>query len=84
MQGQKLTVAVGKKAAAGDILFTYKPQKALGNEGYTTDIGKNVRIEATEHGALHAVQTLLQIGSPLPCGKITDHPDYRLRGLMLD
>ena len=82
--GQKLTVAVGKKAAAGDILFTYKPQKALGNEGYTTDIGKNVRIEATEHGALHAVQTLLQIGSPLPCGKITDHPDYRLRGLMLD
>lgn len=95
--GQTLTVAFGKKAASSDIFFVYKPQKTLGDEGYTIDIAKNVRIEATERGAMHAVQTLLQMQqgyteSPLssfmnfgfPCGKIADHPDYRLRGLMLD
>ena len=82
-------VSFGTKAAAGDILFVYKPQKALGDEGYVITIDKDVRIEATERGALHAVQTLLQIayqelGIALPYGKITDRPDYRLRGIMMD
>ncbi|MBQ7180876.1 MAG: family 20 glycosylhydrolase [Bacteroidaceae bacterium] len=93
----QMTVTSGKKADAGDILFTYKAQKVLGDEGYTIDIAKNVRIAAMERGANHAVQTLLQMlqgqtASPLsstmnfgfPCGIITDRPDYRLRGLMLD
>ena len=82
--GQTLTVAAGKKAAAGDILFAYKPQKALGDEGYTINLGKSICIEATERGALYAVQTLLQMEKPFPCGRIADRPDYRLRGLMLD
>ena len=82
--GLTLNVAEGKKAAAGDILFAYKPQKKLGAEGYTIDIDKAIRIEATERGALHAAQTLLQIGPALPKGKITDRPDYPLRGLMMD
>lgn len=96
----QLPVAEGKKAAEADILFAYRPQKKLGSEGYTVDIDRSVRIEATELGAYHAVQTLLQIVGrkdkasslstsqafhpSLPKGKITDRPDYPLRGLMMD
>ena len=82
--GLTLVVCEGKKAAEGDILFVYKPQKKLGEEGYTIDIAKNIRIEATEQGAMHAAQTLLQLGTTLPKGRIADRPDYPLRGLMLD
>ena len=82
--GLSLTVCEGKKAAEGDVLFVYKPQKKLGEEGYTIDIAKGICIEATEQGALHAAQTLLQLGTTLPKGRIADRPDYPLRGLMLD
>ena len=82
--GLTLAVCEGKKAAEGDILFVYKPQKKLGEEGYTIEIAKNIRIEATEQGAMHAAQTLLQLGTTLPKGSIADRPDYPLRGLMLD
>lgn len=95
--GQNLSVAEGKKGASGDILFIYKPNKKIGDEGYTIDIANNVKVEATETGAMHAVQTLLQTRqgyakSPLsstllhglPRGHITDFPAYPLRGLMLD
>lgn len=94
--GLTLNVVEGKKAAEGDILFVYKPQKKLGAEGYTIDIDKTIRIEAAEPGAMHAAQTLLQMAQTLPSligrgqgwafpkGKIIDRPDYRLRGLMLD
>ena len=95
LTGQTLIVASAKKTGDGDILFAYKPQRALGDEGYTIDIGKCVRVEATERGAIHAVQTLLQIANDesgmtndesraFPKGKILDRPDYPLRGLMLD
>lgn len=89
--GQQLAVAAGKSASDGDILFTYKTQKGQSEEAYAIDLGKRIRVEATERGALHAVQTLLQIrqsasdgASLLPCGHISDRPDYRLRGLMMD
>ena len=82
--GITLAVVEGKKASNGDILFIYKPLKKLGEEGYTVDIAQNVRIEATERGAYHAVQTLLQMGRTLPKGHISDRPDYPLRGLVLD
>ncbi|MBO4905772.1 MAG: family 20 glycosylhydrolase [Bacteroidaceae bacterium] len=85
----RLSVAEGCKASPSDILLVYKPQRRLGEEGYTIDIGKGIRIEATERGAIHAVQTLLQIAEggeslAFPKGKITDRPDYPLRGLMMD
>lgn len=90
--GLSLPVAEGRKAAEGDILFVYKPQKKLGDEGYTIDINKCVRVEAAERGAYHAAQTLLQIVNDcpagnlpfLPKGRIADRPDYPLRGLLLD
>lgn len=82
--GITLPVVEGKKAAVADILFIYKPLKKLGDEGYTIDIAQNVCIEATERGANHAVQTLLQMGRTLPKGHISDRPDYPLRGMVLD
>lgn len=82
--GITLPVVEGKKAAVADILFIYKPLKKLGDEGYTIDIAQNVRVEATERGANHAAQTLLQMGRTLPKGHISDRPDYPLRGMVLD
>lgn len=82
--GITLPVVEGKKAAKADILFIYKPLKKLGDEGYTIDIAQNVRVEATERGANHAAQTLLQMGRTLPKGHISDRPDYPLRGMVLD
>ncbi len=84
--GLQLSVVEGKKAAATDVLFIYKPQKKLGAEGYTIDIARSIRVEATELGALHAVQTLLQLAQSgaLPCGRIADRPDYPIRGIMMD
>ena len=86
LKGLQLSVVEGKKAAAADVLFTFKPQKKLGAEGYTMDIARDIRIEATEQGAMHAVQTLLQMmqAGALPCGRIADRPDYPIRGLMMD
>ena len=98
--GQCFAVASSKKGGEADILLIYKANKNLGDEGYTIDISKDIRIEATERGALHAAQTLLQIGvksTPsnlldsrgtasltFPKGRIADRPDYPMRGLMLD
>ena len=95
LAGLRLSVASGRKAAGSDILFSYRPQKKLGDEGYTIDIAKCVRVEAGERGALHAVQTILQLAGnekaaikngnlAFPKGKILDSPDYPLRGLMMD
>jgi len=88
--GLQLSVAEGKKASDADILFVYRPQKKLGAEGYTVDIDKSIRIEATERGAFHAAQTILQVALQhrsslsFPKGKITDRPDYPMRGLVMD
>lgn len=98
LTGQRLAVTplsqAPKAKGQADILFAYKTLKKLGDEAYVINFDKNVRIEATEHGALHAVQTLLQLAAPesstkspnisFPIGKITDRPDYPIRGLMMD
>ena len=85
--GLQLPVIESKKSSDADILFVYKPQKKLGEEGYTININRYIRVEAVERGAYHAVQTLLQMShtsNSYPKGKIIDFPDYPLRGLMLD
>ena len=72
----------------------------LGDEGYRLTISpKGITIQAsTPKGALWGTQTLLQINQTyftkneagvitrglLPCGIITDKPDYPMRGMMLD
>ena len=74
----------------GDVVLSLKKDKALGDEGYTMNVGSAVEITAaTERGAFWATRTLLQIAEQhkdgnLPKGKTTDVPEYKLRGFMID
>lgn len=89
MFGTRMTVATGK-AAKGDIVLTIKPDKKLGAEGYTINIDDRITVTApAKAGAYWATRTLLQIAEQsadhsFPKGKITDWPDYALRGLSMD
>ncbi len=87
--GQKLEVVAGK-ARKGDIGLALKKDKKLGKEGYAIQIGDKVSVTAPEAvGVFWATRTLLQMseqseGHQLPQGKITDWPDYAVRGFMMD
>lgn len=89
MFGKELTIVNGA-TKGGDIVLSLKKDKALGDEGYTMNVGSAVEITAaTERGAFWATRTLLQIaeqhkGGNLPKGKTTDVPEYKLRGFMID
>lgn len=89
MFGKELTIVNGA-TKGGDIVLSLKKDKALGDEGYTMNVGSAVEITAaTERGAFWATRTLLQIAEQhkdgnLPKGKTTDVPEYKLRGFMID
>ncbi len=89
MFGTRLTIATGKPQP-GDIVLILGGDKKLGAEGYTLSVGTTVEIAApARKGAFWGTRTLLQIaeqheGKTLPAGKITDTPEYALRGLMID
>ena len=92
------STSLQKKGSPNAIFLSMKPDKKLGDEGYRLTISpKGITIQATTpRGALWGAQTLLQMketsyinsGSimqkSLPCGTITDKPDYPIRGMMLD
>lgn len=89
MFGRSLTVSKGK-ARQGDIVLSLKKDKALGDEGYRISIDETIHISASsERGAYWATRTLLQISEQsaahdLPKGTMTDTPEYKLRGFMID
>lgn len=89
MFGKELTI-VNDATKGGDVVLSLKKDKALGDEGYTMNVGSAVEITAaTERGAFWATRTLLQIAEQhkdgnLPKGKTTDVPEYKLRGFMID
>ena len=89
MFGKELTIVNGA-TKGGDVVLSLKKDKALGDEGYTMNVGGAVEITAaTERGAFWATRTLLQIAEQhkdgnLPKGKTTDVPEYKLRGFMID
>ena len=89
MFGKELTIVNGA-TKGGDVVLSLKKNKALGDEGYTMNVGSAVEIiAATERGAFWATRTLLQIAEQhkdgnLPKGKTTDVPEYKLRGFMID
>lgn len=89
MFGVRPTVEQGK-AVAGGFHFALKADKKLGEEGYSINIGKSVSISApTATGAYWATRTLLQMSEQgnaqtLPMGRITDWPDYPMRGFTFD
>ena len=86
---KELTIVNGA-TKGGDVVLSLKKNKALGDEGYTMNVGSAVEITAaTERGAFWATRTLLQIAEQhkdgnLPKGKTTDVPEYKLRGFMID
>ena len=94
MFGKKLTL-VGGKAKKGDIVLTLKKLDTMPSEGYQMTIGDIVEVTSpAEIGAFWATRTLLQIlettpntqhPSPkIPKGTISDIPQYKMRGFMLD
>lgn len=79
------------KSAKGTIHFAIKPDKKLASEAYTIEISdKGIKVTAPQRVGLYwATRTLLQMAEQsqdhsLPCGKITDWPNYGLRGLSMD
>lgn len=89
LTGTQLSVVTGS-VKTGDIVLAIKNDKSLGQEGYRMNIGNSVELTAsTRQGIFWATRTLLQMaeqtpGNTLLKGKITDSPDYRMRGFMLD
>ena len=89
MFGMKLEVVVGK-ARNGDFRLQLKNDKRLGDEGYAIRIGNQVQVSAPQAvGVYWATRTLLQMSEQsesrsLPQGRITDWPDYAVRGFMMD
>ena len=94
MFGQKMTL-VGGKAKKGDIVLTLKKLDTMPSEGYQMTIGDIVEVASpAEIGAFWATRTLLQMlettpntqhPSPkIPKGTISDIPQYKMRGFMLD
>lgn len=81
---------VQKKSRKGDFVLSLINSKNLGKEGYKIGITNDIIISAPEPiGIYWATRTLLQImeqnaNHQIPKGKITDFPDYPLRGFMLD
>ena len=66
--------------------IVYIQNESLAEEAYVIDVTrKGVRVEASgERGYNYAMQTLLQMGSTLPCCHIEDAPRFSYRGLHLD
>lgn len=89
MFGQRLPIVKGK-AKQGDIAFVVKAQKGSRAESYAITIGESAKVTApTNKGLFWATRTILQIAEQsvthtLPCGTLTDYPDYAIRGFMLD
>lgn len=89
MFGERLDVLAGK-ASKGDITIAVKKDKKMSSEGYRMDITDRIAVTAQDkEGAYWATRTILQIaeqskGHEFPKGKITDWPDYPVRGLSMD
>lgn len=66
--------------------IVYVQNGSLAEEAYVIDVTrKGVRVEASgQRGYNYAQQTLMQMGSTLPCCHIEDAPRFSYRGLHLD
>ncbi|MDO5608691.1 MAG: glycoside hydrolase family 20 protein, partial [Capnocytophaga sp.] len=88
MFGKKLTFQ--NDVSRAKIFFTIDPNslKNNGKEAYNIEINNTIQITANSTVGLYwATRTLLQMleqSHTLPKGKITDFPNYPMRGFMLD
>lgn len=90
ISGKSLTVVKGK-AGKGDIILSLQKEKDNpGPEGYRLNADKTISLTAaTSQGVFWATRTFLQImeqhkDGNFPRGTITDVPEYKLRGFMID
>lgn len=84
----------GTEKSTADIDLQIVKNKKLGNEGYALSVkeDKIVISGQTPQAVLWGIQTLLQIQDAqdtkgkfeIPVCEIQDHPDYRMRGFMID
>lgn len=88
VNGRQFALVFGK-VRRGDVVFESKKLDNMPSEGYRIVLGDIISVEApAATGAFWATRTLLQLmetsGGRLPRGTVTDIPQYRLRGLLLD
>lgn len=87
--GWNYVVKTGKPAGKDIYLSLSKPDKELGEEGYTLSINRYAGIAApTSQGVFWGTRSLLQIlhhqQGKLPKGTVRDYPLFPNRGFMLD
>lgn len=87
--GWNYRVGTGRPSKADIVLSLMKPDRQLGNEGYTMAVRRDVRISApTRQGVFWGTRSLLQMiatsDGTLVQGTARDWPDYPNRGFMLD
>ncbi len=81
---------VSGKERPGDVVIRTEDMRSLGDEGYQLRIGERAEIVApTETGLYWGTRTLLQMmeqtaGHTVPCGLLTDRPQYAHRGFLID
>ncbi|MDP4291466.1 MAG: family 20 glycosylhydrolase [Bacteroidota bacterium] len=89
--GLRLPV-LNTKPRTGDIYLSLSDKKGFFNdEGYAIEMNKKINLKASGiSGIFYASRTLLQMlmsssdHRKLPCGTITDYPQYKVRAMMLD
>ncbi|MEI8246812.1 MAG: family 20 glycosylhydrolase [Lentisphaerota bacterium] len=80
----------GACPSSGRVLLAIRKSKSIAAQGYELTVSKNgAQLEASdEAGIFYGLQTLAQIiaeyGVQLPCCEISDYPDFKNRGVMLD
>lgn len=90
LAGVKVNQVAAGKPQIGDIVFKIVKSKKPQAEGYSINITDRVEVTApTTAGLYWATRTLLQMldgngKMTLPRGQINDHPDFGIRGFMID
>lgn len=80
---------IGAPTGKCSVFLKIVNNKKLGQEGYIINIKPGtITIQGkTPTAVMWGIQTILQLAEQninLPCGQITDEPDYALRGFMID
>jgi hypothetical protein len=76
--------------SSGRVLLSIRKSKNIAPQGYELTVSRDgILLEASgEAGIFYGLQTLIQIisehGVKLPCCNISDYPDFKNRGVMLD
>lgn len=91
IEAEVSTTTNREATSANEILIAYSDGALKNSEGYIlkTDTKQGVTIKGVARdGVFWATRTLLQLvdnhNNEIPCGLITDFPDYPTRGFMID